>query len=76
MGKFEPPGKPPKKGLATVIVEYVSLAGSIFLIVNFLKDAKLSEAAAILTSATGQGLLVLFGALSIAILWMVGKLRS
>jgi len=64
------------RGLGRLLLEYLSVAGSVFFLVTFVLNVRWKEAAAILTSVTGQAVCVAFGAIAILCLWIAGKMRS
>lgn len=80
MGHIESPPRIGQKGKrpagpGKLLVEYVSIAGSIFLLVNAVKSMNWTEAVIILTNPTGQAVLVSFGAASVFLLWLVEHFR-
>jgi len=63
------------RGPGKLLVEYVSITGSIFLLVNGATSMHWRDAASMVTSPTGQSVLVLFGGVVVYLLWIVERFR-
>lgn len=68
--------KKSNRGFDRLLLEYLSIAGSVFFIVTLVMNGNWKQAVAMVTSVTGQAVCVAFGALALIGLWLAGKLRS
>ena len=64
------------RGPGKLLVEYVSISGSIFFLINALWSSTWKDAARIILDPTGQTVLVGFGAVAVILLWIVGRFRG
>jgi len=64
------------RGPGKLLVEYVSIAGSIFFVVNALWSSTWKDVIRIILDPTGQTVLVGFGAVAVILLWIVGRFRG
>lgn len=73
--KHAPKDEKRSRGPGKLLVEYVSITGSIFLLVNAGTSMNWREAASMVTNPTGQAVLVLFGGVVVYLLWIVERFR-
>lgn len=66
----------PNRSFFRLLLEYLSVAGSVFFVITLVMNGNWKQAIAMIASVTGQAVCVAFGAFAIICLWLAGKLRS